>query len=736
MRLLALLVVSMFFAFGCSDRPHLTFDQTLTVRIVSDYAPGAHATQAEVDVFDGSLDESSTRLAHYDRRILASDDLAGGIVAASVTPVAAGLRSVRGELRDARGELLGARVVEFEMPAESHTVTIFISARCAGVICQGSDGLSACVNGRCVDPRCTPDSPAHCPTDLFCSAPGDCSSPSECAEVLCEDGICLDSPLENACETGEYCSHEDGCVGTTPATDGGTEGDLCGRICTLPEAPCLFGYYACDDGGMTCTPFVQVPVGTACGNGNVCDETATCVPAMDGGVAIDASVDAGRDASVRDAGIRDASIRDATAVCITRFDDGAIGPCPDATIEVDATMEPDAGVDCESADVVVEIEADLIPYLGCRRLRSLRVTPWGTVETISLPNLESIGRIDLSNFANTLRTVSWPNLVEVDGEYRVVNNTSLTTLDLANVERIGFLSVGNDSVLTSIDAPNLESAEISIYCGGASAITSIDLSALTTANFTLPRVDGWHANGVQIIECDRVTTVDLGALETVEGPFVVVWNNRLEDLSVGALAAVGEISISNPLMTSLDFPELLSTTTNFSVQEQPLMTSLTAPKLATVGGTFVLQRDDALVSLTLPSLTTLGSGTDWDTFEIWNNAMLASVSVPELVSIDGDLTLNLSSALSTFQAPKLTSVSQDVTMSNTALTSSPFTALESIGGNLVVQNNRELLRFTPAALESVGGFITVNNNDLVCPVTFSPTISIGDVAGSTIQSSC
>lgn len=290
---------------ACAERAHLDAPGPVTVRVISDYAPGVEARLARTSFYAGDREAPSARLGLQERAIAVSDPLGAGLEIARFDAPRSGMHTVHVSLLDSRGDTVGARNVVFDAGA-TRTVTVVISAACRGVECPGPGAASAtaCQAGTCVDPRCSPEAPEFCPPALRCDEPSDCAGvASECAEAACVAGFCLDVPKANSCEDGEYCARERGCepVDGTPDPDP-TPDPRCGRVCTLAEAPCRYGYFECDGSTVVCRAFVTVPAGEVCGENAACDGEGVCVTSpIDAGVA-DASVaDAGRDASI-DAG--------------------------------------------------------------------------------------------------------------------------------------------------------------------------------------------------------------------------------------------------------------------------------------------------------------------------------------------------------------------------------------------------------------------------------------------------
>jgi len=112
-------------------------------------------------------------------------------------------------------------------------VTIVISRQCRGVMCPADDAaFEACLAGACVEPSCTPETPAACPT-AECAADADCEAPpAACAIARCVEGSCL-AVDDGSCGNEAYCAIDVGCL-EVPETPTATPGTREGLVVWLP----------------------------------------------------------------------------------------------------------------------------------------------------------------------------------------------------------------------------------------------------------------------------------------------------------------------------------------------------------------------------------------------------------------------------------------------------------------------------------------------------------------------
>lgn len=224
-------------------------------------------------------------------------DLARGRPITTFDGVADGVRVVRVRLFDVSGGLLATTRVQVLVTGD-RVVRVRVSRACVEVACPpvgGSATLSACVGGRCVDPRCGPETPELCPEIAFCSASSECARgdvPS-CADRACDEGECVTLGDDARCAEGQYCDVVLGCTPrptssyvdaalpdafVAPGVDAGPIDAASGpdahapdagpaTLCAPADAPCRIGLVR----GGACGPFAELADGTPCGAmGEVC----------------------------------------------------------------------------------------------------------------------------------------------------------------------------------------------------------------------------------------------------------------------------------------------------------------------------------------------------------------------------------------------------------------------------------------------------------------------------------
>lgn len=270
-----LLCAALSFASACSDDP-----VTLEVRLITGLVPGPEFRTVETQLMDGLSNPSTARILDENAATAVfGTDFGRGVRTASFQ-LATGDYRVRVRLLRPDGTFLVDRTIAFRLTGNM-VLPVHITRDCVGVECPlpgGSAALNTCLQGQCVDPRCSPSAPEFCPTVTFCNDVTECGPVATCAEQGCVEGLCTPSSVEPGCDDEQWCN-PDPIAGCEPLTMTPTDpGVACGTICFPAGDPCRFGYVNCDDLTMPfCSSLQGRPVGFVCGEGRVCDEEHNCV---------------------------------------------------------------------------------------------------------------------------------------------------------------------------------------------------------------------------------------------------------------------------------------------------------------------------------------------------------------------------------------------------------------------------------------------------------------------------
>lgn len=187
---------------GCSTG---STEPTVRVDLKTDYVPFVEFDAVRVQVDDGDV---ALRFDHVVER--GEDYLRGQRINEAMTQ--AGEHALTVTLFRGGNPVATRRVSAIVQPPIT-VVTIVLTRNCEGVMCPNDNpALDSCLGGRCVDPRCTPQTPEFCPPDQ-CMAASECAVPDvACVEGRCDDGVCLAVPNDALCEAGEVCHGVRGCI--------------------------------------------------------------------------------------------------------------------------------------------------------------------------------------------------------------------------------------------------------------------------------------------------------------------------------------------------------------------------------------------------------------------------------------------------------------------------------------------------------------------------------------------
>lgn len=180
----------------------------LLVDLKTDLVPGF-----EVDAIVVTLSREGGRVDGQTSSAVADQDFGAGVRVATFEGLPGREHGVRVQLMLA-GEPVIARDALLVVSGRT-AVTLVMTRDCRGVTCD-DPGASACLAGRCVDPRCVEESPGACGAPE-CAAASGCSEGAACTRAACVVGACLYPPASGACGPGDRCDPDVGCV---PADEG------------------------------------------------------------------------------------------------------------------------------------------------------------------------------------------------------------------------------------------------------------------------------------------------------------------------------------------------------------------------------------------------------------------------------------------------------------------------------------------------------------------------------------
>jgi hypothetical protein len=210
---------------------------------------------------------------------------------------------------------------------------------------------------------------------------------------------------------------------------------------------------------------------------------------------------------------------------------------------------------------------------------------------LTLPALESIAGDVKISFLTPLTSLRFAALKTIGGSVSIDLET-LATLDLTALTDVGHDIVIMETLLTSLQLPNLRHIGLSdptenrsLLLAKNEGLATIDLSSLQTT-------DGW----ITVSESDALTKLTLPAL-TNAYEVAVQYCPAFSELRAPELTEVTNLTLWNlPQLTVADFPKLTRVTTHVGIYRTGLQT-LTGLSALTYTGYLELQDDEQLVDL-------------------------------------------------------------------------------------------------------------------------------------------
>lgn len=162
-------------------------------------------------------------------------------------------------------------------------------------------------------------------------------------------------------------------------------------------------------------------------------------------------------------------------------------------------------------------------------------------------------------------------------------------------------------------------------------------------------------------------------------------------------------AVNFPGLTGLSFIKETSTA-GFSIQLQAALASLSWPNLVSVQESIYIDSNSALLSVSAPKLVSV------KTVTVSSNAILLSVSFPLLAIASGGLSIQGNTQLTSLLLPSLASVpAGSVTVStNPALTALSLPSLTTLAASLTVGSNTLLSSLSLPSLTAQTGATSVN----------------------------
>ena len=277
-----------------------------------------------------------------------------------------------------------------------------------------------------------------------------------------------------------------------------------------------------------------------------------------------------------------------------------------------------------------------------------------SLASVNIPNVRKIGRNFL--YANMkLRTIDLPEVEEI-GDNFLRQATNLQVIYAPSLRKVGEYFLYNTTEIKSVDFPSLEEAD-HMFMAYSSKLEFINAPKLRTLGESALR------------QCLKLKAIDLPALEEVDAMFLrenqqieyvylpslrnisdgfLFANRRLRSIDLPSAESIGNRFMAfNEVLSSVKLPKVMRIKDRF-LNANLALREIDLPQVKSIGASF-LYANKRLKSFNAPKLNNIGS------CSLFNNNALTSISLPE-VELLGEWTLNKNRKMRTINIPKVRSI--------------------------------------------------------------------------------
>ena len=372
--------------------------------------------------------------------------------------------------------------------------------------------------------------------------------------------------------------------------------------------------------------------------------------------------DAGSEPDARppgDASHADASAPDASAPDAAAPDAGPVDDCPNRTAprgEPQGTIPPAA---IRSGDVTIRSALDVTALTGIRAVTGNVIVDAPTFTTLSLPDLEVVGGRFVIGFRGAIGM--------------------LTTVELPRLETVGG-DVGNTVAVSRVSAPRLEQAngasfrapDIDVHCfrdsglgivgytGAALPLAKYETGTLAVSQVpNLTRLDAprWREGGLDVQNAPALTAI--AAPLNPASLIRLITAPQLASVDLAPITTLSELQLAVLAIPDLSFLQGLTRVNGgIGITDTPIRTlggleSLTFAVSVVLGGNGNLVDTNALSAVSFVSSL-------WAT----DNPALATLSLPQVPTLDTGLRVERNQALTRLSFPALTRVLGEFIVTN------------------------------------------------------------------------
>ena len=245
------------------------------------------------------------------------------------------------------------------------------------------------------------------------------------------------------------------------------------------------------------------------------------------------------------------------------------------------------------------------------KIKGIKRVPNENGLTIQItPENGEIVEIELDKY-NQITGYRNPNVEEI-GDFFLLINKSLKSLDLPNVKWIGGECLFFNTLLTSLNLPSVEQINYEFLYGNQ-----------LLANLDLPNVKYIGENFLQGNK--SLTELNLPNVEQIGNSFLQ-GSKSLTKLNLPNVEQIGDDFLQdNESLTELDLPNVRWIGDNF-LQDNESLTELDLPNVRRIGDNFLL-RNKSLKSINLPNVRRIGNSF------LLHNKFLKNINLPNVEQI-------------------------------------------------------------------------------------------------------
>lgn len=337
--------------------------------------------------------------------------------------------------------------------------------------------------------------------------------------------------------------------------------------------------------------------------------------------------------------------------------------------------------------------------IGPSIVGELKIADCGSLTQFNVGHIE-----EMNNFYfernDQLTTLNLENLQKVNGNFSIVGNNVLSSMNVGNLNSLQTLNIQSTN-LVNVVFESLQSPSVppSINITNNARLSNINLNNLTNAfsveyfnNIVLANI---QLDGLTTIEdkfkityCDRLTSITLNSLTELNGYSKIERNSILEIFEANNLTKAEDLIIDHNLqITTVTLPNLSSLKT-FTLKNSRLsVLSLEGLQNRAEPTSLFIWDNPYITSLNFGSMTTA------NLVRIERNHRFLNINLQNLTEISGDLRVTFNDRLQSFEANSLTHIGElyieaswgtlsNISMQNLSVVDRSFTLIESMVTNL------------------------------------------------------